>query len=260
MRLLDATASCGLQDARRGRGRGRGGSGYGEEPACFRRAKTAGGNRQRKRGNPQTPGKGEPCADAEHHQQAAIPPWAAAGRGRTRRGRLAHPHQDQRCRCHAGDGVSDEQQPQADAAEQRGPRRRRPALTEDQASALTDLAERVREVFTAASSGDVASAAAIVNDLLEEFGAAPRLDPARGRLCPSLPRPRHKRRPRLGAGIAAGLALAIGSDLAGRLGVCQADPCDRVFIDTSRNLGKRFCSSRCQSRVTSAAHRTKNKG
>ena len=29
-----------------------------------------------------------------------------------------HPQQDQRCRCHAGDGVGDEEQPQADAAEQ----------------------------------------------------------------------------------------------------------------------------------------------
>jgi hypothetical protein len=49
----------------------------------------------------------------------------------------------------------------------------RPALTEDQANALTALAERVRKVFTASSSGDVARAARIVNDLLEEFGAAP---------------------------------------------------------------------------------------
>ena len=137
----------------------------------------------------------------------------------------------------------------------------RPALTEDQASALTALAARVREVFTASSSGDVASAARIVNELLEEFGAAPRLDLARGG---GWTLHFHGRDTSIvlgwGAGIAAGLALAIGSDLAGRLGVCQADPCDRVYIDTSRNLGKRFCSARCQSRVTSAAHRTKNKG
>src|SRR5215469_1452845 len=137
----------------------------------------------------------------------------------------------------------------------------RPALTEDQANALTALAERVREVFTASSSGDVASAACIVNDLLEEFGAAPRLDPARGG---GWTLHFHGRDTSVvvgwGAGIAAGLAMAIGSDLAGRLGVCQASPCDRVYIDTSRNLGKRFCSPRCQSRVTSAAHRTKSKG
>jgi predicted RNA-binding Zn ribbon-like protein len=137
----------------------------------------------------------------------------------------------------------------------------RPALTEDQANALTALAERVREVFTASSAGDVASAASIVNDLLEEFGAAPRLDPARGG---GFTLHFHGRDTSIvlgwGAGIAAGLAMAIGSDLAGRLGVCQADPCDRVYVDTSRNLGKRFCSTRCQSRVTSAAHRVKSKG
>ena len=56
----------------------------------------------------------------------------------------------------------------------------RPVLTEEQASALTDLAGRVREVFTASSFGDVARAAGIVNGLLQEFGAAPRLDLARG--------------------------------------------------------------------------------
>ena len=56
----------------------------------------------------------------------------------------------------------------------------RPVLTEEQAKALTDLAGRVREVFTASSSGDVARAAGIVNGLLQEFGAAPRLDLARG--------------------------------------------------------------------------------
>ena len=137
----------------------------------------------------------------------------------------------------------------------------RPALTEDQANALTTLAERVREVFTASSSGDVARAARIVNDLLEEFGAAPRLDPARGG---GFTLHFHGRDTSIvlgwGAGIAAGLAMAIGSDLAGRLGVCQADPCDRVYIDTSYNLGKRFCSRRCQSRVKAAAHRAKSKG
>jgi predicted RNA-binding Zn ribbon-like protein len=137
----------------------------------------------------------------------------------------------------------------------------RPTLTEDQANALTALAERVREVFTASSSGDAANAARMVNDLLEEFGAAPRLDPARGG---GWTLHFHGRDTSVvvgwGAGIAAGLGMAIGSDLAGRLGVCQADPCDRVYIDTSPNLGKRFCSTRCQSRVTSAANRAKSKG
>ena len=136
-----------------------------------------------------------------------------------------------------------------------------PAVTDGQASALAALAERVRAVFTASSSGDVASAASMVNDLLAEFGAAPRLDPARGG---GWTLHFHGRDPGVvagwGAGIAAGLALAIGSDLAGRLGVCEAEPCDRVYVDTSRNRGKRFCSTRCQSRVKAAAHRARGKG
>ena len=41
-------------------------------------------------------------------------------------------------------------------------------------------------------------------------------------------------------GLAAGLALALSSDQGGRLGVCGADPCDRVYTDTSRNGGRRF--------------------
>ena len=100
-----------------------------------------------------------------------------------------------------------------------------PVLTGEQADAFTTLAARVREVFTASSSRDVVSAARIVNDLLEEFGAAPRLDPARGG---GWTLHFHGRDTGIvvgwGAGIAAGLAMAIGSDLAGRLGVCRPPP------------------------------------
>jgi hypothetical protein len=60
------------------------------EASPFRRVKAAGGNRQRKRGDREVPGEGEPCADAEHHQQAAIPPRVAVGGGRPRCGRLLH--------------------------------------------------------------------------------------------------------------------------------------------------------------------------
>ena len=45
------------------------------------------------------------------------------------------------------------------------------------------------------------------------------------------------------------------SDLIWRLGVCAADRCDRVFVDVSRNAGKRFCSLSCQNRVKAAAFR-----
>jgi hypothetical protein len=59
------------------------------------------------------------------------------------------------------------------------------------------------------------------------------------------------------AGCATALALAIGSELAGRLGICEAQRCDRVYVDTSRNSSKRFCSLACQNRTKAAAHRAR---
>lgn len=40
-----------------------------------------------------------------------------------------------------------------------------------------------------------------------------------------------------------------------RLGVCQADPCRDMFVDTSKKGAQRFCSSRCASRTHVAAFR-----
>ena len=59
------------------------------------------------------------------------------------------------------------------------------------------------------------------------------------------------------AGCATGLAVVLGSDLHGRLGVCTADRCDRVYVDTSRNGTRRFCSTACQNRVKAAAFRAR---
>ncbi|MEI7055840.1 CGNR zinc finger domain-containing protein [Nocardioides sp. CCNWLW239] len=135
-----------------------------------------------------------------------------------------------------------------------------PQVDEASADGMVVLAESLRIVFEAAAGDDLDTAATTVNELLREMGSMPQLDRARGG---GWALHFHGRDPGLvvgwGAGIAAGLALAIGSDLAGRLGVCQAEPCDRVFVDTSKNAGRRFCSTRCQSRVKAAAHRARQK-
>ncbi|GAB3929438.1 hypothetical protein GCM10011575_26880 [Microlunatus endophyticus] len=133
-----------------------------------------------------------------------------------------------------------------------------PRVARHDVTELTELAARVRTVFVAANDGDLAAAVGIVNELLEETAASPRLDQAAGG---GWTLHFHGHDPSLavgwGAGIAVGLALAIGSDLAGRLGVCAARPCDRVYVDTSRNSGRRFCSTRCQNRMKAAAHRSR---
>ena len=59
------------------------------------------------------------------------------------------------------------------------------------------------------------------------------------------------------AGCATGLAVVLGSELHGRIGVCTAPRCDRVYVDTSRNGTRRFCSTTCQNRVKAAAFRAR---
>ncbi len=57
------------------------------------------------------------------------------------------------------------------------------------------------------------------------------------------------------AGCATGLAIVLGGEYHDRLGVCTAPHCDRVYVDTSRNGSRRFCSTACQNRVKAAAFR-----
>lgn len=44
-----------------------------------------------------------------------------------------------------------------------------------------------------------------------------------------------------------------------RLGVCTATRCTHVFVDTSPNQSRRYCSDRCSSRANVAAYRARQK-
>ena len=137
-------------------------------------------------------------------------------------------------------------------------RRSRPTAAE--AVALLDVVPRARDVFEATDRGDLATAAGVVNDLLDVTAARPRLDPDdEGRYQLHFHGPDDGYVRGWQAGIASGLAVALGSDLGGRLGVCEAPACDRVHVDGSRNGTRRFCSPRCQSRVKAAAHRARTR-
>ena len=126
-----------------------------------------------------------------------------------------------------------------------------------QGTELASYAVQVRDVFVATAAGEVDRAADLVNDLLARTGARPRLD--RGPEGWGLHFHGADDGVVLGwtAGFASALAICVGSDLAGVLGVCAADPCDRVFVDSSKNGTRRFCSTRCQNRVKAAAHRAR---
>jgi predicted RNA-binding Zn ribbon-like protein len=126
------------------------------------------------------------------------------------------------------------------------------------AAVLAHAAQQMRAVFEAVDSGRADQAAQLVNVLLRSTGARPQLDHDDDHAWQVH---FHGADDSLSTGWSAGcataLALAIGSDLAGRLGVCAAPQCDRVYIDTSRNAVRHFCSTACRSRVKAAAFRAR---
>ncbi|WP_329437667.1 CGNR zinc finger domain-containing protein [Streptomyces sp. NBC_01280] len=128
----------------------------------------------------------------------------------------------------------------------------------DHAAYLVHTAHQMRGVFEAADSGNIDQAARAVNVLLRTTGARPQLDCVDGE-----PWQVHfhgsddSLSVGWSAGCATALALAIGSSLAGRLGVCTAPNCDRVYVDASRNAVRHFCSTACRSRVKAAAFRAR---
>jgi predicted RNA-binding Zn ribbon-like protein len=133
----------------------------------------------------------------------------------------------------------------------------RAEVTEAEAGAFGSVAADLRGVFTAVAAGDIDGAAHRVNDMLAATGAHPALERHDGE-------PWHihfhsadetSRVKGWAAGCATGLAIVLGGELYERLGVCTAPHCDRVYVDTSRNGSRRFCSTACQNRVKAAVFR-----
>lgn len=124
-----------------------------------------------------------------------------------------------------------------------------------EAAELARLATRLRPVFLAAEDGATDRVAELVNALLADYRSAPQLS-------------RHDGEPwhlhftsaagtEWGAGCATGLAVVVDSQATGRLGVCRAEGCDRVYVDVSRNASRRFCSESCLNRTKVAAFRAR---
>jgi predicted RNA-binding Zn ribbon-like protein len=130
--------------------------------------------------------------------------------------------------------------------------------TWEEAAELCFVAAELRAVFEAVSAGMIDDAAARVNTLLIRTGARPELERHDGQSWhlhyhaadDSLPNG-------WAAGCATGLAVVLGGSGSDRLGVCTAPACDRVYVDTSRNGTRRYCSTSCQNRVKTAAFRAR---
>lgn len=136
-----------------------------------------------------------------------------------------------------------------------------PLLTSTDAGSMVRTAEELAPVFASAAEADYDSAAERANRLMEHHGAQPRLVRHLGQDWWHL----HYAGTRGGVAgewagaCAAALAVVLGSAARDRLGVCTAPRCDRVYVDTSHNGSRRFCSTACQNRVKTAAFRARNR-
>lgn len=126
--------------------------------------------------------------------------------------------------------------------------------------ALRGLRTEFRKVFAACAAGDGDEAAARLNSLLIRHPVHPQLSGHDGQ-------PWHVHFTESGtvadkyaAGAAMGLAVRLTELGLERFGVCQAPPCQGVFIDTSTNRSRRYCSERCLSRANVTAFQARQRG
>jgi predicted RNA-binding Zn ribbon-like protein len=130
----------------------------------------------------------------------------------------------------------------------------------DDLEALRELRSEFRKIFAACADGNGEEAAARLNALLIQHPVHPQLSGHDGQ-------PWHVHFTDSGsvadayaAGAAMGLAVRITDLGVERFGVCQAPQCLGVFIDTSADKSRRYCSDRCVSRANVTAFRARKRG
>ena len=134
------------------------------------------------------------------------------------------------------------------------------SVVEDDVTALRAFQTELRAVFEASDADDVAGVITALNQLMARHPITPMIsdhDPDDLHL-------------HVATRAASVSELLIGEALLGlatlvcdlgptRLGVCSASPCTNVYVDTSPNQSRRYCSERCSSRANVAAYRARQK-
>ena len=134
------------------------------------------------------------------------------------------------------------------------------SLTDADVPALLAFQSELRPVFEASDVDDVRRVVSALNDLLATHPVTPMISDHD-------PEQLHMHVANRAASVA---ELLIGESLMGlanlicdlgatRLGICSEPRCDNVFVDTSPNQSRRYCSDRCSSRANVAAYRARQK-
>jgi predicted RNA-binding Zn ribbon-like protein len=119
-----------------------------------------------------------------------------------------------------------------------------------------ETAELVRAVAVAGSQDDVLTR---LNELLALARPRPYATDHDGELHLHYARPDAPVLEQLTTTVAMGLSHVVAQHGWQRLGVCSAEGCNDVYVDTSRNASRRYCSNTCASRSTVAAYRARQK-
>jgi predicted RNA-binding Zn ribbon-like protein len=127
-------------------------------------------------------------------------------------------------------------------------------LDQRETAELASWGRRLREVFAAS---DVDVRMNLLNDLLSDAACRPYISRHDGKAA-HLHYASKGADPvsRVRAYTAGGLAH-LACEEPDRLGVCERDDCPIVYVDTSRNGRRRYCSTRCATRVHVAEHRAR---
>ncbi len=134
------------------------------------------------------------------------------------------------------------------------------SVTATDLPALAAFRAELRAVFEASDVDDARRVVRSLNDLLATYPVTPMIsdhDPAN----------LHMHVANRAASVAdlligealMGLANLVCDFGATRLGICSAERCKNVFVDTSPNQSRRYCSDRCSSRANVAAYRARQK-
>ena len=139
------------------------------------------------------------------------------------------------------------------------------SVVDKDAGALRKFVKELRPVFEASNAGDERAVVASLNALLAKHPVTPYIaghdstGPVGTRWHMHVADQQSSVSELLIAESLMGLSTLVCDLGATRLGVCHASSCHNVFVDTSPNQSRRYCSDRCSSRANVAAYRARQK-
>jgi predicted RNA-binding Zn ribbon-like protein len=139
------------------------------------------------------------------------------------------------------------------------------SISDRDAGALRRFVKELRPVFEASNDGDEHAVVDLLNSLLAKHPVTPYIaghhstGPGGSRWHMHVADRDSSVSELLIAESLMGLSTLVCDLGATRLGVCDASGCSNVFVDTSPNQSRRYCSDRCSSRANVAAYRARQK-